>query len=140
MRALAAFRNLTINQAKAGDSPSWLQSDVDIFQAIPNYYLLYYFAQKPWLAYQKDHPTRASEVMKIENELMEKFSDESLVTKPAELMQRGGAYYSDAAAELMADIYQDAGTVHIVNTLRLYFGHGCYVSIWVTALSHAVIA
>ena len=56
--------------------------------------------------------------MKIEIELMEKFSDESLVTKPAELMQRGGAYYSDAAAELMADIYQDAGTIHIVNTLN----------------------
>ena len=33
-------------------------------------------------------------------------------------MQRGGAYYSDAAAELMADIYQDADTVHIVNTLN----------------------
>lgn len=118
MRALAAFRNLTINQAIAGDSPSWLQSDVDIFQAIPNYYLLYYFAQKPWIEYQKGHPTRASEVMKIETELMAKFADESLVTKPAELMQRGGAYYSDAAAELMADIYQDAGTVHIVNTLN----------------------
>jgi 6-phospho-beta-glucosidase len=118
LQALAAFRNLAINQANAGESPSWLQSDVDIFQAIPNYYLLYYFAQKPWIEYQNSHPTRASEVMKIEIELMEKFSDESLVTKPAELMQRGGAYYSDAAAELMADIYQDAGTIHIVNTLN----------------------
>lgn len=118
LQALAAFRNLAINQANAWESPSWLQSDVDIFQAIPNYYLLYYFAQKPWIEYQNSHPTRASEVMKIEIELMEKFSDESLVTKPAELMQRGGAYYSDAAAELMADIYQDAGTIHIVNTLN----------------------
>jgi 6-phospho-beta-glucosidase len=33
-------------------------------------------------------------------------------------MKRGGAYYSDSAAELMADIYQDAGTIHIVNTLN----------------------
>ena len=31
-------------------------------------------------------------------------------------MQRGGAYYSDSAAELMADISSDAGTIHIVNT------------------------
>jgi 6-phospho-beta-glucosidase len=33
-------------------------------------------------------------------------------------MERGGAYYSDSAAELMADIHNDAGTVHIVNTLN----------------------
>lgn len=49
---------------------------------------------------------------------MEKFADESLVTKPEELMERGGAYYSDSAAELMADIHNDAGTIHIVNTLN----------------------
>jgi 6-phospho-beta-glucosidase len=30
-------------------------------------------------------------------------------------MKRGGAYYSDSAAELMADIASDANTVHIVN-------------------------
>ena len=56
--------------------------------------------------------------MKIEDVLLEKFADESLVTKPVELMERGGAYYSDSAAELMADIHNDAGTVHIVNTLN----------------------
>jgi 6-phospho-beta-glucosidase len=56
--------------------------------------------------------------MKIEEILLERFADESLVTKPAELMERGGAYYSDSAAELMADIHNDAGTVHIVNTLN----------------------
>jgi 6-phospho-beta-glucosidase len=116
--SLAAFRGLTINQAVAGESPAWLQSDIDLLQAIPNYYLLYYYAEKAWIDYQSAHPTRASEVMKIEESLMEKFSDPNLVTKPEELMQRGGAYYSDSAAELMADIYQDAGTVHIVNTLN----------------------
>jgi 6-phospho-beta-glucosidase len=56
--------------------------------------------------------------MRIEEVLLEKFADESLVTKPVELMERGGAYYSDSAAELMADIHNDAGTVHIVNTLN----------------------
>lgn len=116
--ALAAFRGLTINKAVSGESPSWLQSDIDLLQAVPNYYLLYYYAERAWIDYQSSHPTRASEVMKIEEQLMEKFADPSLVTKPEELMQRGGAYYSDSAAELMADIYQDAGTVHIVNTLN----------------------
>lgn len=116
--ALAAFRSLTINQATPGDSPSWLQSDIELLQAIPNYYLLYYYEEKSWIDYQSCNPTRASEVMKIEDQLMEKFADINLVTKPEELMQRGGAYYSDSAAELMADIYQDAGTTHIVNTLN----------------------
>lgn len=116
--ALAAFRGLTINKAVSGESPAWLQDDIDLLQAIPNYYLLYYYAEKAWIDYQSNHPTRASEVMKIEDQLMEKFADQSLVTKPEELMQRGGAYYSDSAAELMADIYQDAGTTHIVNTLN----------------------
>jgi 6-phospho-beta-glucosidase len=116
--ALTAFRGLTINKAQSGQSPAWLQSDIDLLQAIPNYYLLYYYAEKAWIEYQSSNPTRASEVMKIEDQLMEKFADIELVTKPEELMQRGGAYYSDSAAELMADIHQDAGTIHIVNTLN----------------------
>ena len=116
--AIAAFRGLTINKANPGDSPAWLQSTIDYLQAIPNYYLLYYYEEKAWIDYQRNNPTRASEVMKIEDVLMDKFTDESLVTKPAELMERGGAYYSDSAAELMSDIHNDAGTIHIVNTLN----------------------
>ena len=116
--ALQAFRGLTIEKGKPGDSPAWTQSSIDLLQAIPNYYLSYYYSEKAWIDYQANNPTRASEVMKIEEILIEKFKDESLVTKPDELMQRGGAYYSDSAAELMADIYNNAGTTHIVNTLN----------------------
>ena len=116
--AIAAFRGLTINSATPGNSPAWVQSTIDYLQAIPNYYLLYYYEEKAWIDFQRNNPTRASEVMKIEDTLLEKFADEALVTKPAELMERGGAYYSDSAAELMADIHNDAGTVHIVNTLN----------------------
>lgn len=116
--AIAAFRGLTINKANPGDSPAWIQSTIDYLQAIPNYYLLYYYEEKAWIDYQRNNPTRASAVMKIEEVLMAKFADETLVTKPAELMERGGAYYSDSAAELMADIHNDAGTIHIVNTLN----------------------
>ena len=116
--ALQAFRGLTVEKGKPGDSPAWTQSSIDLLQAIPNYYLSYYYSEKAWIEYQASNPTRASEVMKIEEILIEKFKDESLVTKPEELMQRGGAYYSDSAAELMADIYNNAGTTHIVNTLN----------------------
>ena len=118
MEAIRAFRGLTIERGKPGDSPAWTQSSIDLLQAIPNYYLSYYYSEKQWIHYQSEHPTRASEVMKIEEVLLGKFKDESLVTKPEELMQRGGAYYSDSAAELMADIHSDAGSTHIVNTLN----------------------
>ena len=114
--AIKAFRGLTIDKAKPGDSPAWTQSDIDTIDAIPNYYLLYYYQTQNWINYQKNHDTRASEVIKIEDELIEKFKDIDLVVKPEELMKRGGAYYSDSAAELMADICADAGTIHIVNT------------------------
>ena len=116
--AIKAFRGLTIDKAKPGDSPAWTQSDIDTLDAIPNYYLLYYYQTQNWIDFQKTHDTRASEVIKIEGELIEKFKDIDLVVKPEELMKRGGAYYSDSAAELMADIYNDAGTTHIVNTLN----------------------
>lgn len=116
--AIKAFRGLTIDKAKPGESPAWTQSDIDTLAAIPNYYLLYYYQTQNWIDYQKSHDTRASEVMKIEDELIEKFRDVQLVAKPEELMKRGGAYYSDSAAELMADIYNNAGTTHIVNTLN----------------------
>lgn len=122
--AIAAFRGLTINTATPGDSPAWVQGTIDYLQAIPNYYLLYYYEEKAWIDFQRNNPTRASEVMKIEDVLLEKFADETLVTKPVELMERGGAYYSDSAAELMADIHNDAGTVHIVNTLNNGAVHG----------------
>jgi 6-phospho-beta-glucosidase len=118
IEAIKAFRGLTIEKAKPEDSPAWTQSSIDLLQAIPNYYLSYYYSEKQWVQYQSQNPTRASEVMKIEEVLIEKFKDESLVTKPEELMQRGGAYYSDSAAELMADIYTNAGTTHVVNTLN----------------------
>jgi len=85
-------------------------------KAIPNYYLMYYYQTQEWIEYQKSHPTRASRVAEIEVELLKKYADVELCEKPAELMKRGGAYYSDSAAELMADIAADAGTVHIVNT------------------------
>ena len=114
--AIRGFRGLTGKQAPGDDDPIWQPESIDLIDAIPNYYLLYYYETSQWLEYQKHHPTRASAVMKIEETLLERYADPSLKHKPEELMQRGGAYYSDSAAELMADIASDAGSVHIVNT------------------------
>jgi len=98
------------------DEPGWTPSAIDVLGAIPNYYLLYYYETAAWVRYQAAHPTRASEVMAIEDSLLTQYADPALAHKPPELSERGGAYYSEAAAALMADLVSDAGTVHVVNT------------------------
>ncbi len=113
--AIRGFRGLTGKQAQGEEEPSWTPESIDVLEAIPNYYLLYYYETEQWIKHQRNHPTRASEVMAIEAELLAKYRDPELRHKPEELMKRGGAYYSDSAAELMADITSDAGRIHVVN-------------------------
>ena len=114
--AIDGFSKLIRTGGSAAAAPAWSAASIEMMNAIPSSYLLYYYERAAWLEHQQSHPTRASEVMSIEATLLEKYSDPSLRKKPKELMQRGGAYYSDSAAELMADIVTDAKTVHIVNT------------------------
>jgi 6-phospho-beta-glucosidase len=98
------------------EEPGWTPEAIDVLDAIPNYYLLYYYETAAWVRYQAAHPTRASEVMAIEDALLTQYADPALAHKPPELSKRGGAYYSEAAAALMADLVAGAGTVHVVNT------------------------
>ena len=61
------------------------------------------------LAHQAATPTRAAEVMELEAGAARSVSRTShLDTKPPELEQRGGAYYSETAAALMADLWTGA--------------------------------
>jgi len=81
-----------------------------------NYYLRYYYHTAQVIEEQKAAAqTRAEEVMEIEKDLFALYSDPTLKEKPEALEKRGGAYYSEAAAALMADIFNDAGTTHVVN-------------------------
>jgi 6-phospho-beta-glucosidase len=83
--------------------------------AIPSYYLHYYYLTSRVLAEQRAGTTRAEEVMKIEAGLMELYRDPALDTKPALLEERGGAFYSDAAAALVASLHAGTGDVQVVN-------------------------
>lgn len=98
-----------------GAEPNWTAESIRLIGALPNPYLLYYYETAAWREYQATHPTRASEVTEIEQALLSTYADEGLDHKPPGLELRGGAYYSEAAAALMADLRTDAGTVHIVN-------------------------
>jgi len=83
--------------------------------AIPSSYLHYYYLTKRALEHQRNAKTRAEEVMEIEAGLMELYKDPSLDTKPKLLEERGGAFYSDAAAALVASLHAGTDDVQVVN-------------------------
>jgi 6-phospho-beta-glucosidase len=86
-------------------------------RAIPSYYLRYYYLFDTVLAEQRSdgHETRAEEVIDIELRLLETYRDPNLNEKPALLADRGGAFYSEAAAALIASLHDGAGDVQVVN-------------------------
>jgi 6-phospho-beta-glucosidase len=83
--------------------------------AIPSYYLHYYYDTPKVLEQQRSGPTRAEEVMEIEAGLLELYRDPQLDVKPALLEKRGGAFYSDAAAALIASLHAGTGDVQVVD-------------------------
>jgi 6-phospho-beta-glucosidase len=85
--------------------------------AIPSYYLRYYYCSEEVLAEQLSgrHKSRAEEVMAIERQLLELYRDPALDEKPALLEQRGGAFYSEAAARLIASLHAGTGDVQAVD-------------------------
>ena len=64
---------------------------------------------------QLDGANRASDVMAIERELLDLYRDPSLDRKPELLEQRGGAYYSEAAAALIESLHTGDGAIHVVD-------------------------
>jgi 6-phospho-beta-glucosidase len=83
--------------------------------SIPSYYLHYYYLTPEVVELQKTGRTRAEEVMEIEEGLLELYKDPTLDTKPELLEHRGGAYYSEAAAQLVASLHAGTGDVQVVN-------------------------
>ena len=49
---------------------------------------------------------------------MSRSKDENLDIKPPQLEKRGGAYYSDAACNLINSIYNNKKDIQVVNTLN----------------------
>jgi 6-phospho-beta-glucosidase len=90
---------------------------VRALRAIPSYYLHYYYDYDAVLREQRSGhgSVRAHEVMEIEARLLEMYRDPALAEKPALLEQRGGAYYSEAAAQLIASLHDGRGDVQVVD-------------------------
>ena len=94
------------------DMPGGLIRDLG---AVPSYYLHYYYLIDRVLEEQRHSKPRAQEVMEIEAGLLELYRDPHLDTKPSLLEERGGAYYSDAAAALIASLWAGTGDAQVVN-------------------------
>lgn len=102
----------------AGDLAETLHLPADLLRAlraIPSYYLRYYYREQEVVAEARDAATRAETVMDIERQLLEMYRDPSLTEKPALLGQRGGAFYSEAAAQLIASLHDGRGDIQVVD-------------------------
>jgi 6-phospho-beta-glucosidase len=83
--------------------------------AVPSYYLRYYDAFDDVMAEQLGGHHRAEEVMDLEDRLLAMYADPALDTKPELLNDRGGAWYSEAAARLLASLHDGRGDVQVVD-------------------------
>ncbi len=82
---------------------------------VPSYYLRYYYAHDEVLREQLGAPTRAEAVQEVERALLELYADPKADTKPDALAKRGGAFYSEAAVDLIASLRSDRQDTQIVN-------------------------
>jgi 6-phospho-beta-glucosidase len=104
------------------NDPSWIADHVGLpldlvrtVGAIPSYYLRYYYETAKVISDQRNGHTRAQDVIDIESRLLDLYRDQGLAEKPALLADRGGAFYSEAAAQLIASLYDGAGDVQVVD-------------------------
>ncbi|NLI90156.1 MAG: 6-phospho-beta-glucosidase [Epulopiscium sp.] len=116
---LSKWGTQSVNNIKGTE---WSNAFIRELGAVPSPYHRYYYMEKEYLeeAIEKyeENGTRAETVQKLESELFELYKDESLDVKPEQLEKRGGAYYSDAACNLISSIYNDKGDVQVVNTVN----------------------
>ncbi|MCC8251665.1 6-phospho-beta-glucosidase [Saccharothrix luteola] len=83
---------------------------------VPSYYLKYFYDHDEVVRKQQTEPPRAEVVAGVEKELLDLYGDVAVVTKPAQLSQRGGAYYSEAAVQLVHALTGGTGAEqHVVN-------------------------
>jgi 6-phospho-beta-glucosidase len=108
-----------IAHARQDADSEWDADTLERLQMIPNYYLQYFYYTDKMLAQQaKWPPSRAEKVMEIEEGLFRQYAEPDRSVPPEGLMQRGGAYYSTVATQLLNAHYNDLNEVHVVNVVH----------------------
>ena len=106
-----------IDELKREEEPEWEARTIEVLRMMPNYYLQYFYhTDKKLKSQEKWPPSRAEEVIEVEKDLLREYADPNLKEPPADLMKRGGAYYSTVATQLLNAHYNDLGETHVVNT------------------------
>lgn len=105
--------------AKNVPTTGWDADFLKSLRAVPTYYLKYYYMTDTMFEGMKasvdKDGTRADVVSRVEQELFELYKDENLDVKPKQLEQRGGAFYSEAAVNLMNSIHNDRRDIQALN-------------------------
>jgi 6-phospho-beta-glucosidase len=105
-----------ISNLKKEEHPEWDPRTIEVLRMMPNYYLQYfYYTDQKLKSQEKWPPSRAEEVIEVEKDLLREYADPNLKEPPADLMKRGGAYYSTVATQLLNAHYNDLGETHVVN-------------------------
>ena len=105
----------TLADLRAQASPDWEADFIANFKLLPNYYLGYYHDTAGKLEEQNRSESRADQVIAIEAELLRQYGEPERSEPPPGLMQRGGAYYSTVATQLIDAHANDRGEIHVVN-------------------------
>ena len=106
-----------LEHLRQDSDPEWDVRLVETLNMIPNGYLQYFYYTDHKIASQKKWPpSRAEVVMEVEKGLLKQYADPSLTEPPADLMKRGGAYYSTVATQLLNAHYNNTGEIDVVNT------------------------
>ncbi|HNS51747.1 MAG TPA: 6-phospho-beta-glucosidase [Anaerolineae bacterium] len=111
-QVLAGF----LRRLAAEPEPEWGVRTIESLGMIPNSYLQYYYYTHRKLAEQAHWPpSRAEEVMAVEEELLRQYGEPDRVEPPPGLLKRGGAYYSTVATQLLSAHYNNRGETHVAN-------------------------
>ncbi|HEX9926663.1 MAG TPA: 6-phospho-beta-glucosidase, partial [Anaerolineae bacterium] len=115
-----------VAQLRAEPDPEFDPETIESLRMIPNSYLRYFYYTGRKLAEQEQWPpSRAEVVMELEPELLRQYAEPDRTEPPEGLMQRGGAYYSTVATQLLDAHFNNLGETHVVNVR-----HGGAVSGW----------
>ena len=103
--------------SKIEEMPKFDAELVRTLGVLPTYYLQYYYYHADKVREVREAgKTRGEVTLEIEKELLKKYADPNVLVKPPELMQRGGARYSEAAVNLILSLMLDRRDVQIVVT------------------------
>ncbi|MGL4521880.1 MAG: 6-phospho-beta-glucosidase [Bacilli bacterium] len=101
------------------DPLPWNPEFLKAIGALPCPYHRYYYKTSEILEKELEEfakgETRAEVVKRLEEDLFALYRDPNLQIKPPQLEKRGGAYYSDAACNVISSIYNDKQDVQTLN-------------------------